>query len=967
MKCNLVLSLQNNVLMPKNWILILSFFTLFSSCERVSVDHDGLAAAYLDVNDDLVDSLLNDLSQEEKIGQLFIWQGNEQNSNFERLPDLLDKKKISGFAVDQINSSAFIQMQDSLSQFGMFAPFVFIQEPVFIQNAFSDVESLPDPVNFLANRDFNGFGSFWDFSSSSAHQMGINMVKISPIAHLAKKGSAAYGRIISDNEESILRNTIGEMNAWQQNQALTFSVLNDQIYNPNDTLIHRNYPWRTLYSLVQSGLDGIVIDTSLFDGKPSDIIKPDFISNFLSEQIEFEGLKISQMSSENTLARAYLTGVDLMITSLDPRVAKRAISELINSSLVASSMLDNKVRKILKARIWLTDTDGYDIEKSSTAISNLNSENFIQIKKKLLEEAPSLIYNRNDFLPIKNSTRRFRIIEFGASVSTEFGKSIEFYADAGTKFFEWDREKILTEFNDAAFVGRPVLFYLNNVELDVDRDSALLVKIKNVLSANNSVLINIGNPGNLALIDTVANSIIQAFDNSMETQNYLGEFIFGGRAFKGIFPLTLDSTFISGSGLQTEVTRIRTGTAKEVGMDPTILYRLDLLAKKGIKDGAFPGCQIAILKEGKLVYEKSFGHLDSAKLETVKWNNLYDVASVSKVAGTALVAMREYELKTYKISDRISKHLDLSSKSRIKRVTIKDLLTHRSGIQPAMPIVPIVYPKNIRPDVNAYTSNKKTGPYQIEVAKDFYFNIHSKDSIWQRVENLTAKRKKFRYSDVNFMLLQRIFEKKTQLSLDQYLDKHYYQKLNLRRTAYKPLRKFDVSEIAPTAHDRFWRLQELRGYVHDESAALEGGVGGSAGLFANARDLSILGQLMLNKGVYGGTRFLEEKTLDIFTRASYGNHRGLAFDKRSNSKKSNLSRKISSSSYGHKGFTGALFWVDPKYDLVFIFNTNRVHPKVNNKILNKKQLRRKMQDAVYRSILKKKKEDNIELKVNIKY
>ncbi len=203
--------------------------------------------------------------------------------------------------------------------------------------------------------------------------------------------------------------------------------------------------------------------------------------------------------------------------------------------------------------------------------------------------------------------------------------------------------------------------------------------------------------------------------------------------------------------------------------------------------------------------------------------------------------------------------------------------------------------------------------------------------------------------------------------LDQYADKYFYKDLNLRRTSYKPLRKFEPKEIAPTAHDRKWRLQELRGYVHDEAAALEGGVGGNAGLFANARDLSILGQMMLNKGVYGGQRFIEEKTLKFFTGSGHGNHRGLAFDKRTKSNRSVLSRKISKSSYGHTGFTGTIFWVEPKHDLVFIFNTNRIHPKVNNHQLNKGKYRRKMHDAIYRSILDKKDSKPPALRVNLEY
>ena len=214
--------------------------------------------------------------------------------------------------------------------------------------------------------------------------------------------------------------------------------------------------------------------------------------------------------------------------------------------------------------------------------------------------------------------------------------------------------------------------------------------------------------------------------------------------------------------------------------------------------------------------------------------------------------------------------------------------------------------------------------YSIQVADQFYLKKEIQDSIWQNLNKVKVRRTKYKYSDVNFVLMQRLLETKSKGSLDQLAAQHFYTPLGLRNTFYKPLEKRKKDSIIPTEKDEKWRQQQIHGYVHDESAALFGGVAGHAGLFSNAEDLVILLQMLLNEGTYGDRSYLNPETIELFTEARHGNHRGLGFDKPHSSNRSGRAYEINSSAFGHTGFTGTCAWVDPANDLVYVFLSNRV-------------------------------------------
>ena len=255
-----------------------------------------------------------------------------------------------------------------------------------------------------------------------------------------------------------------------------------------------------------------------------------------------------------------------------------------------------------------------------------------------------------------------------------------------------------------------------------------------------------------------------------------------------------------------------------------------------------------------------------------------------------------------------------------------------------------------------YVSSVKKEGFQREIARGMYVCDTFDNLILRKIkDSKVIRRGKYKYSCVNFIMLKMMLEKIMQQPMDRLLDENFFNPLGAYSTTYNPLQKMDTSKIAPTEKDPFLRRQHLRGYVHDEAAAFQGGVSGNAGLFSNANDLCKVLQLYLNNGEYGGERFLSEQTCRLFTTSKSANsHRGLGFDKpyMPNPRYSPCGALAPASVFGHTGYTGTCFWVDPDNGLIYIFLTNRVNPTRENNRMGRMDIRTRIQDAIYQSMKK---------------
>lgn len=396
--------------------------------------------------------------------------------------------------------------------------------------------------------------------------------------------------------------------------------------------------------------------------------------------------------------------------------------------------------------------------------------------------------------------------------------------------------------------------------------------------------------------------------------------------------------------------------------------KIDSIVNKGISDKAFPGCQVLVMKDGQVYFEKSYGYYTYDKKQQVTDSTLYDLASLSKTTGTLLAIMKLYDAGKIKLDEKASKYLTFLKNTDKENITITDLLFHETGLPGSMFFYRWVYEKNnglvlemnaAKPAGNTYkykegyTSNRYTANYTLQAGDSLFLNNKFHQEAMEKIALTKLGPKTYLYSCVNFILLKEIVEQVSKMRMDSFLTKNFYEPMGLRHIAYLPLRIFPKSEIAPTMKKDFLRNETLQGYVHDPDAAFLGGVSGNAGLFASATDVASVYQMILNNGIYNDKRYLSEKTCQIFTtKTSASARRGLGFDKPvpSNPRINPCSELAPQEVFGHTGYTGTCCWVDPVNKLIYVFLSNRTYPDDSENKLAKFSIRPKIQTEIYKTI-----------------
>jgi len=381
-----------------------------------------------------------------------------------------------------------------------------------------------------------------------------------------------------------------------------------------------------------------------------------------------------------------------------------------------------------------------------------------------------------------------------------------------------------------------------------------------------------------------------------------------------------------------------------VGIDRRALARMDRYISRAIRRRAMPGCQVLVAKNGKIILEKSYGFHTYEEARAVNNQDVYDLASITKAAATTLGIMRLQEKGQLQLGQRLREVLPAYAKTNLRYLRLRHLLAHHTGLQANLPIA-----KWLGADDSF---RQHGGPdYPRALDQDCYLKAGVREAILAQLHDLRIPRRLYyRYSDVNFLLLQEVLENKAGTTLDTYLATHFYEPLGLQRLQFRPGLSIPASEIVPTQYDKQWRKTVVQGEVHDESAALLGGVAGHAGLFSNARDLAVIFQMLLNGGSYGQRTYLQPETVATFTARNGYNHRAFGFDRLAAHSKSLRYYGASLETFGHTGFTGTCVWADPAHNLIFIFLSNRTFPDKHNNKLQQLGLRERLHKIVYQSL-----------------
>ncbi|MCX3265922.1 serine hydrolase domain-containing protein [Pedobacter agri] len=560
-----------------------------------------------------------------------------------------------------------------------------------------------------------------------------------------------------------------------------------------------------------------------------------------------------------------------------------------------------------------------------------------------------LLNNQDAIIPLKSLEKKNI-----ASVSLGFSYSLIF--DSLANKYDQVTPFSATMYKDSVNLNNleDDLKYYNTVLISIDdqnSNNAKYINFINSISKTKKVIVSLfGNGTALKSFDLLQSPIIWTAQNTADAAAIVPQYIFGGIAAENKLTKAFSAKYTVGSGFTTTKTRLKYTVPEDAGVNSNSLKEIDAIAAETIREKAAPGLVVLVAKDGKVIFNKAYGtHTYDGNLPD-KVTDIFDLASVTKVTATTPSVMRLFEEGKLKLDTNIGAYIPKARTTPMNNINVREVMLHQAGFIPYIPFHNYVKTGDYSVDSTAAFPTKVADGYYIK--KDFF-----KDFMWPKMLNSPIKtRGQYVYSDISMYVMKDIVEHISEEPLNQYTYENFYKPLGMQTAGFLPRNRFSRDQIIPTEQDTYFRKTLLVGYVHDQGAALAGGISGHAGLFSSANDLAIIYQMLLNRGTYGGTQYFKPETVDMFTsKQSNVSRRGLGFDRWDpDSTKHYPSNLASPQTYGHTGYTGTCVWVDPSRGLVYVFLSNRVNPGVSEKLGNLK-IRGRIQDVINKAIDESKK------------
>jgi len=699
-------------------------------------------------------------------------------------------------------------------------------------------------------------------------------------------------------------------------------------------------------------------------------LTPAVVTDLLQEQMGFEGLiftdglnmkAVSQHYGPGQLeVEALRAGNDVLLLPADVQATIDAVVLAVNKGLLTVERIDHSVRKVLRAKYELGLSDWKPVQIKGI-YEDLNTVRSEKIYRDMIREAQTVIKNEH-VLPIKSLDEvHIMHIRFEEGESDHYAEMLNRYTKVTSMLIndQTTTAQIEAILKKAAAADVLILSVhkSNASPWKSYKISTRTKEILNQLAARQKTVLNLfANPYALRSYPGFVNhdAVLLSYQNSQLSHDYAAQVVFGAIEPKGVLPVSIDAEFKAGTSMGwAELGRLKYGLPEDENIDNQMLAGIDEIALQAIADGATPGCQVLIAKNGNVIYNKAFGYHTYQKKNPVHTGDLYDLASITKVAASVPSLMKMYENGFLNLDRTLGDYLPQAMGSNKENLVIREILAHQAQLYPWIPFY-----RDFLGEGNQWQTDwiyTEPSALSNEVANGVYMNSEVSDSIMNRIlgSDLLA-RKQYRYSDLGYYLLQSIIESYFQTTLDSVAYQNFYAPLGATTLGYRPLKRFPPERITPTENDLIFRKQLIHGYVHDQGAAMLGGVAGHAGLFSNSNDLAKLMQMYLQYGYYGGQQFIDSSIVAEFTRCQFcesDNRRGIGFDKPVvDGRGGPTCNCVSLVSFGHSGFTGTLAWVDPEQEIVYIFLSNRIHPDAENRKLISTDVRTRIQEVIYNSL-----------------
>jgi beta-glucosidase-like glycosyl hydrolase/CubicO group peptidase (beta-lactamase class C family) len=932
------------------------------------------------------DSLVKSMSLDEKIGQLFMIAAysNKGISHTQYIEQAIKKYHIGGLIFFQGSVGKQVYLTNYYQNISKLPLFIGQDAEWGVNMRIKDVPKYPYSMTLGASRSNALAYETGRAMGAEMKRLGVH-INFAPVADVNNnpKNPIIGFRSFGDNKENVAQKALAVVHGLQSERVIacakhfpghgntgTDSHLDLPVLKQTRAELDsiELYPFEHLVKGgVMSAMVGHIHIPSI-DNTPNlpASLSPKLVKNILQYEMNFQGLVFTDalnmkgvskfFANGDAEVKALLAGNDILLYPNQISTAVLAIKKAIKNGTITENDINQKVKKILYYKRWVKLDQERLVQTGDILNDLIEIHSNSKVMELAAEQSITIVHNGFGFIPLVDSLKYLHISigELGTNEFTDYLKksknitrvsisktgSVSTAVNLKAKAKNFDR--VIVSFHKPSIWSAKSYGY----------GDAVIRMARELAYEQNAALVLFCNPY-LTKYFSKAKTIIVAYEDEKVFREEAARMLMGEKEMIGQLPFKpkniemdhwLPLSYFKSSG-------IRADDAHLSGLDTTKMLRIDYLLSEITTSGSAPGGQVLIAKQGKIVYEKSFGKLTYSSSQLVTPNTIFDLASITKVFASGLMGMKLYDQGLLRLDTPISVYIPELINKPLGRVKVQDLMLHQAGLPAWIPFYKATLPQFS--NIYSSTSNNK---YQIQVAEGMFMDTSYRDSMYEKIYSITPKRYgKYKYSDLSLILLKKAMENAAGQTLDTYVFENFYKPLGLSHTGFNMHRYFPKDSFSPSEQDNYFRNQTLQGHVHDMAAAMLGGVSGHAGLFSTTQDMFVLSEMLRNGGKYNQVDYLNPATIQLFScKISKNSRRGLLFDKPEgrDDRPSPTSESCPIASFGHTGFTGTCVWIDPVNDIVYIFLSNRTYPSMSNRGLIRGNYRDKIQETIYNALEK---------------
>ncbi len=945
----------------------------------------GYVAQAQSDEDRWVDSVYNSLTNEQRVGQLVNVRANYPNKEFfTDIKQLIERYNIGGVTFFRTDAELVLKQANAWQSVAQTPLMVAIDGEWGLGMRLNDGMSYPYQMTLGAIKNQELIGEMGRYIAEQCRRIGIN-VNFAPDIDVNNepKNPVIGMRSFGEDPKTVALYGTQYALGLQDNGVLPtmkhFPGHGDTKTDSHEALPIVNKKLKELKKtelypfdyLIHAGVAGLMVGHLYMPAlEPvknlSSSISKNVVTGLLKEQMGFDGIIFSDamemkgayqgVHPDSVGLCAIMAGVDVVLMPINPETTILNIVNQLDNEEVANRV-EESCKKVLRYKYRL-DLANYQPQPEQYVDNDLHQEKYNNLKQRLYNEAVTMIRNDRETLPLDKS-QKIAVLTFGKTDKVGAKLKAAGY-DVNTYLLYEElntisKKNIINELKNY----QQVVVNVQNTSIYATRDfgiNSYLTDFVYEISKDNKIILNLfacPYALNKFTFKKTPSAVVIGYEDTPCAMNAVADVLVGKLNPVGKLPVSINKKYKNGYGLSFH-DMLTPETLPMNIIDNEYIKLIDSIALDGIEMGAYPGCQIFAMKDGKVIYDKCFGHFTYDEGHEVVGDDVYDIASLTKVFATTFAIMKLYDEGKISLESKLSDYFPYLRNTNKKDIKLIEIMTHQAGLFAWIPIYKSLI-DNEKPDAEVFRKNIDE-EHTVRVAEGMYISKDFRFEIYETVKASDTIAKKYKYSDMGFYYLPKIVEMVADMPFEKYLDENFYKPLNLNHIYYKPLKHIEIDKIAPTENDTYFRMQLLQGDVHDQTAALMGGVSGHAGLFANARDLAVMMQLLLNEGYANNRQFLSSFTIKKFTSAPFKdnmNRRGIGFDKPEVDPTVTYytpARQASMRSFGHTGFTGTFAWADPENNLIVIFLSNRVYPDAANNKLAQNDIRTKIHEMFYEAV-----------------